>query len=191
MESVETLVAELTSGDEARAEAAAHELGGRAAAALRALRPLLSEPDSDTRWWALRALAGLDLPEAAVLLCEGLGDPTLEVRQCAALGLRYHPIPEAVPALCEALLEEERLLGRLASDALVQVGSPAVLPLIELLDRAPPSSRVEIVRALALIADRRAIPALFNALDDPSALVEHWAEEGLTRMGIGMSYFRP
>ena len=46
------------------------------------------------------------------------------------------------------------------------------------------------MRALAMIGDQRAIGTLFTALDDPSAIVEYWADEGLVRMGIGMVFFK-
>jgi HEAT repeat protein len=51
-------------------------------------------------------------------------------------------------------------------------------------------ARLEAARALASIGDTRAIPALFDALDD-SALLEYWANEGLERMGVGMCFFSP
>jgi HEAT repeat protein len=51
--------------------------------------------------------------------------------------------------------------------------------------------RVNLARALALIGDTAAIPALFRALDDESAIVAHWADEGLERLGVGQVYFRP
>jgi len=50
---------------------------------------------------------------------------------------------------------------------------------------------VEAVRALAKIGDQRAIPALFEALDDNSALIEYWASEGLEKMGVGMVFYKP
>jgi HEAT repeat protein len=52
-------------------------------------------------------------------------------------------------------------------------------------------SRIEAARALALIGDTRAVPALFKALDEESAVMEHWAGEGLERMGIGMVFYSP
>jgi HEAT repeat protein len=50
---------------------------------------------------------------------------------------------------------------------------------------------MEIARILALIGDTRAVPTLFHALDDDSALIRHWVDEGLERMGIGMAFFKP
>ena len=44
---------------------------------------------------------------------------------------------------------------------------------------------------LAKIGDERAIPVLFEALDDSSALIEYWASEGLEKMGVGMVFYKP
>jgi HEAT repeat protein len=79
----------------------------------------------------------------------------------------------------------------LAGDALVAIGSPAVPALLEVLQAGVHPARLEAVRALARIGDERAIPALFTALDDSSALIEYWANEGLERMGVGMVFYRP
>jgi HEAT repeat protein len=51
--------------------------------------------------------------------------------------------------------------------------------------------RIEVVRALAKMQHPDAIGPLFRSIDDPSSLVQHWAEEGLDRLGIGMAFFQP
>jgi HEAT repeat protein len=56
---------------------------------------------------------------------------------------------------------------------------------------AQPRVRVNAARALAAIADPAAIPALFGALEDESVLVQHWAEAGLEKLGVGTVYFAP
>jgi HEAT repeat protein len=56
---------------------------------------------------------------------------------------------------------------------------------------AQPRVRTHAARALALIGDTSAIPALFKALEDDSAMVQYWVEEGLERMGVGQVYFKP
>ena len=52
-------------------------------------------------------------------------------------------------------------------------------------------ARLEAVRALSKIGDQRSIPALFECLDDSSALIEYWAGEGLEKMGVGMVFYKP
>jgi HEAT repeat protein len=93
--------------------------------------------------------------------------------------------------LIEALESEDSLLVRLAADALVAAGAPAVEKLIAGLESGKPNARIEAARALALIGDTRAVPALIKLLDSDSLSLQHWANEGLEKMGVGMSYFKP
>ena len=185
------LISELLSGDDRRAEIAAHQLAAQGSAVLPALRDLLISADPEIRWWALRALAEINDPQVSQLLSPYLQDPDPAVRQCAALALRQQPATQAIPGLIACLEVEDKLLAHLASDALVAAGPQAVPALLEIVQNGPQPSRLGAVRALALLEDQRAIPALFQALDDESALVAHWADEGLQRMDIGMVFFKP
>ncbi len=182
--------ADLTSGDDARAEAAAVALGSREDG-LAILGPLLASADPDQRWWAVRALAELPAAQAAPHLAAALQDPDPAVRHCAALGLSRRPHAAAVPALVEAMRSKDSLFTRLAANALAAAGLDATPALLELLQNAPSAVRLEAVRALAQIGDPRSIPALFAALDEDSALMEYWANAGLERMGVGMTFFKP
>jgi HEAT repeat protein len=121
----------------------------------------------------------------------GLRDPEAAVRQCAALGLRKHPHEKSLTILIEALSDADRLVAQLARDALIATGKDATLALVDTLQNGPQTARLEAVRALAMIGDERAIPALFNALDSESRWIEYWASLGLERMGVGMSFFLP
>jgi HEAT repeat protein len=151
----------------------------------------LHSSEADFRWWAVRALAEIPAEESAPLLIQALNDPHLAVRQCAALGLSRQPDERAVPALVEAMSSDDALLARLAANALASTGGEAVPALLEVLENGSQPMRLEAARALAMIGDTRSIPALFNALDGDSALLEYWANEGLERMGVGMMFFKP
>ena len=186
-----SLLKELTGGVDERAEAAARALARYGLEVLPALQELLHRPDPDLRWWATRALAEIDDPQVVSLLLESLQDPDALIRQCAALALRQQPSFQAVPGLAQALSDADRLLARLAADALITTGEGAVPALLEIMRHGPQAARLEAVRALAGIGDPRAIPALFDALDEDSALMEYWAGEGLERMGVGMTFFMP
>jgi HEAT repeat protein len=185
------LAALLSGGDDDQAEAAVMALAAQGPAALPVIKALLASPDVDLRWWGVRALAELPGEPASGLLVRALGDPEPAVRQCAALGLRKQPAPQAIPALVSALGDEDRLCATLAADTLASLGSEAVSALLAATQGDHSAARVEAVRALALIGDPRAIPALFAVLNDESALVEYWANQGLERMGVGMSFFKP
>lgn len=191
MDEQQALLADLASGDEARAEAAIAKLPSVGSDILPGLRELLSSGEADTRWWAARALAEVSHPETPALLVQALHDPDPGVRQCAALALRHQTSPQTVPDLVALLSSQDRLLALLVADALVAIGKEAVPALLEVMQSGSHSARLEAARALALIGEPSSIPALFEALDDRSALVAYWAEEGLSRMGVGMTFFKP
>jgi HEAT repeat protein len=185
------LLSELTSRDDARAARALSELPQYGALALDYLLKLLDSPEPDHRWWSAAALAGIDHPRSRQALLQALQDPDSGVRHCAAAGLRRLPSPEAIPALIEALGDEDRLFARLAAGALGAIGAEAVSALTVAMRSEDPRTRIEAARALGEAGDGSAIPALFAALSDPSAVVVHLAEIGLERLGVEMVFFEP
>lgn len=188
---LEGLLSELASGDDERAEAAARQFVTFGESGRAALRSLLAAPQADLRWWAVRALAEFPPDEVMSDLIQALQDPDLAVRQCAAQGLYQNPHPGAIAALLEAMASGDSLLTRLAANALIAIGGEALPALVHLLKNGEAKVRLEAARALALIGDARALPALYEALDDSSALMEYWVDEGLERMGAGMVFFKP
>lgn len=186
---VKSILIELTSGDDERAEAVVPQVASLGETAVVSLLALLESPSSDHRWWATRALAVVDHSKVQDGLQCALGDDDPDVRQCAALGLRLHPSPSAIPALVNALHDTDRLVARFAADALVAIGPSAIQALSITMESPEPAVRMEAVRALAVIEEPHALHALFTALDDPSPLVCYWAEQGLERLGVGMVFF--
>jgi len=188
-------LAELTSGDDERAEAAVEKivaLGENCADdPIDVLQELLSSPDSEIRWWGVRALASIRDPRILSILIEALADEVATVRQCAALGLRLHPTPQAIAGLIDCLSDEDHLVVDLSADALAEIGEQAVPALITVVENGNPKARLEAVHSLAIIGDKRAIPMLYGVLDEGSALMEYRAAEGLERMGVGMVFYKP
>ncbi|TFH36236.1 MAG: HEAT repeat domain-containing protein [Anaerolineales bacterium] len=188
---IQSLLKHISSGDDTRAEDALHALAAYGEGVLPLLMQQLQSDDGDQRWWATAALALIDHREARLGLLRSLSDRDASVRQCAAFGLRQQPNPEAIPALIAALGDRDRLLARLAADALTALGEQAISPLTEALRAHASTVRSEAARALSMMDDTTVIPPLFAALDDPSPLVAHWAEQGLSRLGVGMTFFDP
>jgi HEAT repeat protein len=184
------LLSDLTSGDTERAEAAAVELPEHGEVALAKISKLVENSNIDTRWWAVRALAGFPEGEAGNLLITRLKDADSSIRYCAALGLGQKQRETAIPLLIEILSSNDPLLARLAGDALVAQGLAAVEPLIAALGGLPVAAKVEATRALALIGDPRSISALFKLVDSDSPTLEYWVSEGLEKMGVGMRFFQ-
>jgi HEAT repeat protein len=191
MSNLQNLISKLISGDDQVAEATVEEIAALGDSALPALFDLLDTTDSEKRWWALRTLAVIPHPEVPPRLMAALRDPDLAVRQCAALGLSQQPIAEATPDLITLLESGDRLLARLAGDALIAAGSLAVPALIDTLENGTQAAKIEAVRALALIGDKNSIGALFKAWQEGTAIIQHWAEVGFERMGVGMQFFTP
>jgi len=191
MDELETLLNQLISGEDERGEEAAHRLAEMGTVVLPHLQRWLSANEVERRWWATRTLAQMNDPQVLPLLLSALRDEDLSVRQCAALALRQHPSPQAIPALLEALQGQDRLLARLAGDALAAIGEAAVQDLLQVLECARGEARLEAMRALALMRSPKAMQALFDALDGDSALLDYWANEGLERLGVGMTFFKP
>ena len=180
---------DLFSGDEARAAAALEAIGDES---LPALLDALASNEVDARWWAVCALVRLSGERATNAILAAAADADPEVRTAALHALGERRAPEAVTPLLFALGDPSLYLARIAADALIHIGAAAVPGLIRALEQdAQPQVRANAARALALIGDQSAIPALFRALEDDSMMVQHWADEGLERMGVGQVYFKP
>jgi HEAT repeat protein len=187
---LQSLLHDLVSGDEARAEDAVTALVELGQDAIPALLDLTHSPDVDARWWALRTLAQSPLSQTEWLV-PFLNDPAPEVRQCAALGLAGKPNESATQPLLQALSDGDSMVNSLAVNALVKIGGAAVPFLIEVVKDGKQSARIHALRALAEIGDHRAIPVMMKVMDEESALLQHWAKEGLERLGLNMVYIKP
>ena len=198
MSSLQALLSDLTSGSETRAEKSVPELIDLGQEAIPALLDLTRSSEIDHRWWGLRVLAQSPHSQAEWLV-PFLNDPAREVRQCAALGLAIKPDESAIQPLAQALSDEDSIVSSLAVNALVKIGNAAVPSLIEVVKRspervegsAPQSARIHALRALAEIRDHRAIPVMMKVMEEDSALLQHWAKEGLDRLGLDMVYIKP
>lgn len=191
MPELDSLFAELTCGDDIRADAAAIAIGRQGEPAVQSLGRLFKSRDADERWWAVRALGAIQEGDTTALLVEALYDPDQSVRHCAALAMRKRPDVTAISALIPLLSDEDRMLAHFSTDALIAIGKDGTPALLDVLNGKHLPARLEAVRALAMIADYASVSDLFNLLDSGSALLEYWANEGLQKMGIGMSFFEP
>jgi HEAT repeat protein len=188
---LEALLADLTSGDEGRAESAVPKLAALGETIIiPSMRTLLDSDDADIRWWAIRTLASLPALDAGVIL-PSLADAAPEVRQCAALGLCGHPSEAAIPALIGALSDSDSLVAELSARALIAVGEPATESLLEVLKDAKPSAKIHAMHALAEIADPRSIRPMIESMSESSAMLQYWAQIGLEKMGVNMVYVKP
>jgi HEAT repeat protein len=184
------LLAELTSGDDVRAENSIPAITDLGMAVMPALLELTRSEEVDSRWWAVRALAASPHTQTVDLI-PLLGDSAPEVRAAAALALCNHPHESAVSALINALADEDSLTAGLAGNALAKIGSPSVPALLEVMKEAPLGIRIISLRTLAEIRDHRAIPVMMKCMSEDSAVLQYWAQEGLERLGLDMVYMKP
>jgi HEAT repeat protein len=176
--------------DEARCEAAAVDLGRQGPATLPEIAELLAADSVDVRFWAVRALWANGSAPALALLLTALADESEMVASGAALALGELKATAAITALAELLGQDPSATGNHAADALSKIGQAATPALIVALNHKLAWVRVRAARALLPLEDRRAIGPLFQALQDDSYMVRHYAELALERMGVGqMVYF--
>ena len=191
MSELQDLLNELTSGDEERAEKSVALLVELGEDVIPALMDLTGSSDVDTRWWALRTLAQSPHCRTEWLIPFLESDPAPEVRQCAALGLAGKADESATQPLVHALNDADSMVGSLSATALVKIGGAAVPSLIETVKVGKQSARILALRALAEIKDHRAIPIMMDVMQEDSSLLQHWAQEGLERLGLDMIYIKP
>jgi len=188
---LQDLLGELLSGDETRAENVVPALVELGEDAIPALMDLTHSSNVDSRWWAIRTLAQSPHLQTEWLVPFLLNDSAPEVRQCAALGLATKADESAIQPLVQALSDKDSMVGNLAMNALVKIGKSAVPALIECVKNKSQSARILALRALAEIRDHRAIPIMMQVMDEDSVLLQHWAKEGLERLGLDMVYIKP
>lgn len=186
------LLADLTSGDDTRAEKAIAPLVELGPSIIAPLLDLTRSHDEDTRWWAVRALSASPHAQTADLI-PLLNDPSSSVRAATALAIMNHPSEEAIEALIKTLYDEDPLTAHLASNALVKIGSQTTPNLLKVMEEANTNVRILAIRALAEIKDQRAIPAMMKCLNNEheSAVIQYWAAQGLDKLGLDMVYITP
>jgi HEAT repeat protein len=109
--------------------------------------------------------------------------PDPHIRQYAAHLLGSAGEERAVPNLLQALHDPEKGVRNLAMQALVDLGTPAVDPLLGLLSDHHWVIRYRGAEALGLIGDPRAVGPLVHLLSDEKDHVRYMAAKGLGRIG--------
>ncbi len=185
------LIEQFCSGDETACEALAINLGQKEATGLLRLVVLLAAKEADARFWAIRGLWANASPEAVTHLIKTLSDGEEMVRSGAALALGELKAEAGIEGLSRLLTADPSASGNHAADALSKIGKPAADALIEAMGHEQSWVRCRTAKALIVVESKKSIPALFEALDDESYMVRHYAKTALARMGVGqMVYFK-
>ena len=195
MTRIDHLVDALLSGDDERAEQTIPAIAlADAEEVVSALERRLTPISPDERWWVARALAAIPTARSVSILARLMDDPHSDVRACAAMALgELHAIAGTggTEALAAHLDDENAHVAEICAVSLGRVGVPAVPVLLARLQAGNVLQRIRAAKALVPIESHEAIPALIAALDDENAVVTHYAEEALERMGVGMVLVKP
>lgn len=150
----------------------------------RELKAAAAAADEGTRLRAARALAAEGDAERLV---HAMADPSWRVRRAAVDGLVRQADETLVQSVIAALRAEHYDMSVLNSALQVLAFSnvDVVAPLSHLLREQEADVRMYAVLALGERRDRRAIPALLEALSDPDVNVRYHAIEALGRLRAG------
>jgi len=184
------LIEAILSGDDAQAERVLPAIAAYGDIAVSALAQKMAGADADARWWTARTLATIPTPQSASLLIQMMDDHDADVRACAAMALGELRVAEGADALI-AHLAESAHVAEVCTAALSRLGTAAVSALVRALQVGDSPTRIYAAKALVPIESHEAIPALIHALDDDNAIVTHYAEDALLRMGVGMVLLKP
>jgi len=138
---------------------------------------LMSDPDQDVRTQALLVGASLEATGAVPHILSLLGDDDWWLRLTAIETLGKIGDPRAVEPLLSAMREPDNEMA--CAEALGRIGDERALgPLAHLLSSPAPEVRVEALRSLRRMADRRVLPVLYGCAEhDPEAAIRERAEE--------------
>ncbi len=139
---------------------------------------LAEAPDADARWRALAALRIVGTSRA-------ISDSDEGIRAGAAVVLGELRAAQAAPALVKCLADPSPLVANRATEALERIGEEAVPALCAALEDERDAVRIHAAKALTAIQSLQSVTSLCRAyLHDPNYLVQHYAAEALTAMGV-------
>jgi HEAT repeat protein len=138
---------------------------------------------SRIRWCAVRALERLGAEEATDTFIWVLMDKEpFYFKTAAARGLGKIKSPNAIDALIHVFNENNWRVWEEASKALVQIGKPAVEPLIRALKSPHTRIRRKAAWTLGIIKSEKAVVALVEALKNKEWIVRDEAAVALSRI---------
>jgi HEAT repeat protein len=149
-------------------------------------RAKLASEDEEVRRQALAEIPDGWSAGAIGVLVDAMGDASWRVRKDAVARLAKWPDRDGVVAPLIATLADDSNVGlrNAAVEALATIGAPAIAPLCSALE-AGGDHRKFLIEALGAIGDRRAVPWIVRALDDPDENVRAIAAEHLGNLGGG------
>ena len=147
----------------------------------------LSDRHWPRRMTAASRLGTIGDREAVLALVATLDDPLLDVRLAAAHALARLEAAEAVEPILRSLALPGELPSRLAADALLEMGDPAIASLVAFLRRSrddtDPACMSVAIQVLGQRKSPSAVPCLIDLLDHASAELRLNAARALGQIG--------
>jgi len=112
-----------------------------------------------------------------------LSDPDSAVRERAALALGLTRNPVGIPGLIRALEDNVATVALYARNALLEIGSACIVPLIDVLDKKNVQALILAADALGEIGSNQAVDKLIGILDEEEWEVRRSAVEALGKIG--------
>jgi HEAT repeat protein len=145
----------------------------------------LESDDESLRYTAIEFLGEAQYIPAVTSLAAILLEAAPGTRYIAALALGKIGHEEAVPNLLLALRGDDVWVRVAATSALIKIGLPSVVGLIDAVGDENKLVRRAAAKALGKIGHESARSALEGALDDEDEAVRRFAAEALERIGAG------
>ncbi len=139
----------------------------------------LQDRDIGVRIAALRALREIGDPHVASKLFEALSQPSEQIRD-----LIYDILKDfgthSIPYLMESLSSEYWMGRALAAQALTEMGSEAIAPLVNALESQDKERKYWAIRILGKMREKSAYPEIRRFLSDPDAEIRMAALEAMS-----------
>ena len=151
----------------------------------------LHDEHEEVRWWAALGLETVP-SEAALedLAIASRRDSSERVRAAAVRSIGWVDSDKAVLPLVLATADESSAVRQAAAEELARFKSPASLEaMVKLFKDTDEDVRWAAVVAAGELRDKETVPALIEAMHDPSPMVANAAERALQRMGMAEQRF--
>ena len=145
----------------------------------------LHDEHEEVRWWAALALETVPSTTAVSDLAHAATrDPARRVRAAAVRALGWADTDDAVLPLIRATGDRSAVVRQAAAQELARYEAPASRhALVSLFNDQSEDVRWAAVVAAGNLRDEETVPALIEAMGDPSVMVANAAERALQRMG--------
>lgn len=151
-----------------------------------AVEPLIlafQDRDVNRRTKIVNILGKIKDNRAVILLIDAIRDESRIVRSQAAMALGNIKDTRAISPLIDALRDRNAQVCEAVSNALVEIGQSAVVPLIMAFQEGDIKFRSSIISILGEIKDERAIILLIEVLNDTSWVLRSEAAKALGNIG--------